>query len=212
MDLEDRIDGDPAELAGRLELLVLRQWVWLGGRRKEVLRALEYPLTTRQLARRIDVMRDGIGYAMRELHQRGLVECLNPTATSCRIYGTTALGARCRQSLFGREEPRDLGAGLEYPPKDDRVFYELLGWCSYVHRSAIIRAMEGQMQPASVKRRAKQLFPDLRMSANNCRDAMKLMESRGIIRRVGVRGKTHPRFALTKLGRRIRELLLVAEG
>ena len=77
---------------------------------------------------------------------------------------------------------------------------------------AIIKAMKEPLQPATIKRRARSLDPNLRMSANNVRDVIRLLLDRGIVRRVEIKKKRHPRYELTELGRVIQELLLRAEG
>ena len=58
-----------------------------------------------------------------------------------------------------------------------------MGQCTGVcfsHRAAVIQALDRAMQPAAIKRKAKSQNPDLKMSANNVRDVIKLFLQRGI--------------------------------
>lgn len=62
------------------------------------------------------------------------------------------------------------------------------------------------INPAQIKRRAKFIFPFLRMSANNARDAIKTMAKKKIVKRDWKsKGKGNP-YNLTEMGIRIVEL------
>ena len=63
------------------------------------------------------------------------------------------------------------------------------------------------MQAAAIKRRARYLDPTVRMSANNVRDVLRALLSRGVVRVVWLRKKAHPRFELTEKGLQLQEQL-----
>ena len=135
----------------------------------------------------------------------GLVKCLNPYATRSRLYWLTPAGILCQKKL---SKDKTLPNIVKYLPDID---WELYGWICYNHRAAIIRALTEPMQPATIKRRAKQQNPKLKMSANNVRDVMKLFLQKEIVKPVKVKKKTHLRYELTELGCRIQGLLSWAE-
>jgi predicted transcriptional regulator len=64
------------------------------------------------------------------------------------------------------------------------------------------------MQAAAIKRKALFQNPQLRMSANNVRDVMKYLLKVGVVRKVNIKRRGHPRYELTDLGEVFKELLL----
>lgn len=67
--------------------------------------------------------------------------------------------------------------------------------------------MTEPMQPATIRRMACRRFPELRMSANNVRDVIKLFQERGLVERVpGRRKRSHPRYVLSEVGEKARWL------
>ena len=51
----------------------------------------------------------------------------------------------------------------------------------------------------------------MKISANNIRDVVKLLLEKGIVQKVQVRKKAHPRYELTDSGNQFRELLMQSE-
>ena len=51
----------------------------------------------------------------------------------------------------------------------------------------------------------------MKISANNIRDVIKLLLEKGIVQKVHIRKKAHPRYELTDSGIKLRELLIQAE-
>jgi hypothetical protein len=49
------------------------------------------------------------------------------------------------------------------------------------------------------------------MSANNARDVIRYLKAKGIVRPVRPRKSKHPKYKLTKIGLKMRQLLLQAE-
>lgn len=165
---------------------------------------LAQPTTALQLARREGVTLDRAGYLFWELACRHLVDCLNATARKSRLYWLTEMGCRCQTRL--RKTLHFSPVTHELPPVD----WFLYGWLCFRHRAAIVAAMNEPLQPATIKRRARQRDQTLRMSANNVRDVMKLFLRRGVVRKVNLPREHHPRYQLTRAGRTFRALLLNA--
>ena len=67
------------------------------------------------------------------------------------------------------------------------------------------------MQPSKVKRILRLRKANIRISANNIRDVIRLLLSKGIVRPVKVKKKAHLRYELTELGIKFRQLLIQAE-
>lgn len=184
----------------------LCQWGMEGPRRAHIITTLRQPLTALQLARREGIDLDRAGYSLWELKTRQLIQCLNRSARNNRVYWLTALGLRCQARLRRRQRLKPL---IHDVPSVD---WDLYGWVNFRHRSAIIRALEEPLQPATIKRRARTREQALRMSANNVRGVIKLFLRRGVVRRVTIPREHHPRYELTKVGQEFRRLLLAAEA
>jgi len=67
------------------------------------------------------------------------------------------------------------------------------------------------MQPSAINRTLRIYKPDVKISANNIRDVVRLLLEKGIVQKVFVRKKAHPRYELTKLGHKLRQLLIQSE-
>ena len=68
------------------------------------------------------------------------------------------------------------------------------------------------MQPSEMKRRLRMKAPDIRISANNVRDIIKLFLAKGLVQKIFVRKKAHARYELTEAGHLHRNLLMRAEA
>jgi len=89
-----------------------------------------------------------------------------------------------------------------------KISWDLYGSVCYRHRSAVVEATRGPMQAALIKRTAFSRDSSLRMSANNVRDVMMYLVETGVVKKIHVRKKRHPRFELTDLGLEFQKLLL----
>lgn len=183
----------------------LYAWLRLGSRRQRILIALHQPMTATQLSRVLEYDAKSCGEGLCELANRGLVRCLNPRANRSRLYWLTELGKDLQGQLSAQQ-------GLP-PARHDFpiVDWDLYGWTLHAHRSQVIKVMEGPMQPAGIKRRARYVNPAIRMSANNVRDVIKLLLERGIVEIVP-RKRGWKRYALTGQGKALRELLYRASA
>ena len=168
--------------------------------------AIKQPLTAKQIGRRTGIPTDTCSYVMTKFAAKGLVICLNPKARNSRLYWIMGVGRRCR---------RQLHQDLNLPEKAydvPGVNWNLYGWVCYSHRAAIIRSMTSPMQPSEVKRVLRVHRPNIRISANNIRDVIKLLLEKGLVQKVFVRKKAHPRYELTGPGNQFRQLLIQAES
>ena len=67
------------------------------------------------------------------------------------------------------------------------------------------------MAPSDIKRKAFQRNAELRMSANNVRDVLKLFLKRRIVHRYSIKKHIRPYYELTGLGKQLQQLLLRSE-
>lgn len=181
-------------------------WVKQAERRQNVLIRLTQPMTANQLARQTRLSRDCCSAALWELATHRLTTCLNPHARSSRLYWLTQQGKTCQRRLY-RE--RGLGIPVSLLPDLDWALY---GWVCFRHRATVIRALTEPLQPAAIKHRARARDPNVRLSANNVRDVIRLFAAKGIVRPVRVRRKAHLRYELTELGLAFQRLLVSAEA
>lgn len=180
-------------------------WLTASERRQEVIVALTQPLTGRQVAKRLGRSGDQCSVYLRDLARHGLVRCLNPKARRSRLYWLTRKGVYCRGEL------RQLYNQPHRGHKCPSVNWKLLGWVCFTHRRAVIKALNRPLQPPAIKRRARLENPELRMSANNVREVIKLFLARGIVRPVKIPRQRYLHYELTEDGRRLRELVIDAE-
>ncbi len=166
---------------------------------------IKQPLTGRQIGRRTGIPIDTCSYVVAKLVTKGLLTCLNPEARNSRLYWTTELGGQYRKRLH-----RDLNLpGKEYDLPS--VNWPLYGWVCYSHRAAVIRTLAEPMQPSEIKRTLRFHRSSIKISANNIRDVVKLLLEKGIVQKVHVRKKAHPRYELTDSGKQFRQLLMQSE-
>ena len=181
------------------------EWIKKEESRGKTLMALNQPLTAKQLAKRTGIPMDSCSYTIAKLTAKGLTTCLNPQARNSRLYWITEPGRRCRKKLH-----QDIN--LPYREHDlPSVNWALYGWLCYSHRAAIIRIFTEPMQPSEIKRTLRIHKPNVKISANNIRDVLKLLLEKGIVQKVFVRKKAHPRYELTDSGKQFRELLIQSE-
>ncbi len=180
-------------------------WLRQGGRHFQSLHHLTQPMTTQQLARHLGISADTCNQVMVQLRTYKCIECLNPEARRSRLYGLTKSGRQYRYCLQ-REQGRE---SLPYYSPD--LDWSLYGWICFSHRSTVLKTMSGPMQAASIKRQAYKNDPNITMSANNARDVLWDFREKGLVRRVDIAGKVHPRYELTPLGKEMQNLLFRAE-
>ena len=180
-------------------------WLSHGELRGQIVAHLKQPSTAKQLTLQHSLSLDSCCYILWELVVYRLISCLNSSARRSRVYWLTPLGENCQRTLRHQQ-------GL--PPRErdfPEIDWDLYGWVCFTHRSAVIRALHGAMQPAAIKRRARLQHPDLKMSANNVRDVMRLFLAKGIVMPVRIRKKKHLRYELTDTGKQLQEILFRAE-
>ena len=188
-----------------MQLSEAYQYIQQSQRRKVVLTAMTQPMTANQLARRTNLSRADCSQVQAELVIHNLVSCLNPLARRSRLYWLTDLGQRVRRRLCS---DRSRASTLQIVSTIDWALY---GQMCFTHRAAVVRALNEPLQPAAIKRRARVRQPQLRISANNVRDIIRLLAAWGVVRPVQVRRKAHARYELTDTGKAIQQLLDRAE-
>lgn len=200
-------DSQPKELAPvkHSGQHALEEWVKRSEIREQLMIWFNQPMTARQFARRLVKNRKSCSAALRALAKHGLTHCLNPSAKENRVYWLTTRGRDVQRRLRKNRELQPLV--IEFPEVD----WDLYGWASFRHRAAIIKNLDGQMQPAHIRRFAHRKDPHLRMSANNVRDIMPTLVDKGIVRKVKIRKRAHWHYELTELGEKLRVLLLHIE-
>lgn len=182
------------------------QWIMENENRKRILIAINQPLTAKQLSKRVGIPVDTCCYLVAKLTFKGILTCLNPDTIKSRLYGLTEFGIRCRNQLH-----QVLGLPhKEYNMPD--INWHLYGWINFNHRSVIIKILNTPMQPAEIKKVLRIHRPNIKISANNIRDIIKLFLARDIVRPVKIRKKVHPRYELTDLGIKLRQLLIRADA
>jgi DNA-binding HxlR family transcriptional regulator len=170
-----------------------------GKLRRNICLAVKQPMTAMQLSGRLGRPLGRCCKALRGLRVHRIVRCLNPGALRNRVFWFTPLGKRLR---------RHLGSAEPFSGKFSCTDWKLYAKLCFSHRSRVIQALTSPMQPSKIKRKAAQLFPGLRMSANNVRDVIRYLVAHGIVRPVQLKKRMHPGYELTEVGQKMRRLLL----
>ena len=179
-------------------------WLIQSGRRKKIIVDFDQPLTTTHIARRAKITLDACLHLIWGMTVYSVIHCLNTDTRHNRLYWLTELGKTCQRKLRRKMGLQPLFHNLPNIP------WNLYSSVCYSHRSAVISAMHEPMQAAAIKRIALRQNPKLRMSANNVRDVMKYLLKEGIVRRITIRRRSHPRYELTDLGKLFKGLLVGA--
>ena len=181
------------------------QYITQSERRKQILLRIIQPITAKQLSKQTGIRLDACSYLLWELAVYEVVHCLNKQARRSRLYWLTDLGISCHKKLHEQQ----LLPRLDYELPD--VDWNLYGRLCFNHRSSVLRAIRKPIQPAAIKREARSQNPLIRMSANNVRDVIRFFLEKGIVSTKYIKGKGHPQYELTELGRQLQLLLLRAE-
>lgn len=182
------------------------EWILQSPSRATVLAALTQPLTATQLSRRTDIDRNRCAKILNRTLLLQLTRCLNGKARRSRVLWVTRSGKECRDWI------RALLGLSEAPPLQRNVDWRLYGWLCFTHRSAVVTALDRPMRPAEIKHRARFLDSDVRISASNVRDIVRLLLPRDIVEPDRIRRRARPRYQLTAKGWQFRELLMRAES
>lgn len=170
--------------------------------RKRILLVMKLPLTAKQISSKLRIELDICSRALKEFAGRGLIECLNPSARNSRLYYLNDFGKQCQKMLR-----KDLNLSEESNLLPD-IDWDLYGWMCFSHRSEVIKSMTEPLQPSNMKRKIRRKNPEVRISANNVRDIIRLFEKRGVVKRVYSKKKAHPQYKLTSTGKQLQELLI----
>lgn len=184
------------------------KWIIERKNRRIVLLSLRQPMTAKQVGRRSGLSLDAVSHLLRRMATKALVVCVNPEARCSRLYRVTDRGRRCQDRIR-----RDLALPRYAQPISDcdGIDWDLYGWICFNHRTVVMRTLTQPMQPSEIKRIIRTRKPHIKISANNIRDVMRLLLSKGIVRPVKVRRKAHLRYELTELGCQLQRLLIRAE-
>ena len=182
-------------------------WLLAGDTRIRIIVNFTQPLTATQLANKARLRPQACRYSLVMLRLRGIVTCFNPDSQYNHVYWLTDCGIACQRKVR-------ITLGLpslshDFPALED---WDLFAFVSYPHRSAVIKALRGTMQPPAIKRRATVQTRRLRMSTDNVRDVVRVLRDKGIVRPVRIRKRAHLRYELTDLGMPLQQLLHRADA
>ncbi len=169
-----------------------------------ILPAFNQPLTAKQLSLKTGIPADTCGYLLSKLAKNNLVNCLNPSAGSSRLYWLTK---------SGRHRQKDICKKMSLPYKEyslPDIDWALYGRICFNQRCAVIKTLTEPMQPARIKQVLRLQRPNIKISANNIRDVIRFLSSEKIVQPVKIKKKAHPRYELTESGHIFRRLLITS--
>ncbi len=181
-------------------------WILKSRNRLLILKALSLPLTVVQIANRVGLAHSGCSRSIGHLKEKNLIFCHNKEARLARLYWLTDWGKYIR-SEFEKSQgfPK-----IESLPRN--LNWNALARSAHRQRSEVIKSLEGTMQAVTVRKKARYLNSNLKMSTNNCRDVIqKFLLKEGIVTKTEVIGKGHIHFKLTEKGEVIKSHLQKAD-
>lgn len=181
------------------------EWIRKEKRRGKLLLAAGQPLTAKQLARKTGIPANSCSYLLAKFTWKKLMTCLNAQARTSRLYGLTKFGISCRRQLH---QEKNLPYCHDELPD---INWPLYGRVCFSHREAVIRMLTEPLQPSALKRKLRLYRPHIKISANNIRDLVKWLLAEGIVEKIFIPKKAHPRYRLTDTGKQFRQLLLRAD-
>ncbi len=107
--------------------------------------------------------------------------CLNPKSRNSRLYGLPKKGIVYRNQLS-----KKYGIPVKKYKLPD-IDWQLYGWVCFDHRIAVIKALNEPMRPSEIKKTLRLHKPNLKISANNIRDIIRLFASKNIVEPVKVK-------------------------
>ena len=185
-----------------MEFNEVYSWLIQSENRKKIIVDFNQPLTATHIARRTDIALNACLHFLWGLTLYDILYCLNKGCRYNKLYWLTELGRACQRKL---RESLALKQVMYCFPK---INWNLFSSVCYSHRSAVIKAISRPLQAAEIKRKALSQNPKLRMSANNVRDVVQYLLSQGIVQKVKIGRRSHPRYELTELGEQLKELLV----
>lgn len=186
----------------KMEFTKVYQWLKENQSRRKILTAATQPMTAKQLSRKTGIPPDTCSHTLRKFTSKGQAVCLNPKSRTSRLYQLTELGIRCQKQVYqDSNHPYK-----EYNLPD--IDWQLYGWVCFNHRCSVIKTLITPLQPSEIKRILRVHRPNIKISANNIRDIIKLFLAKAIVRPVKLRKKAHLRYELTELGDQFRQLLV----
>ena len=185
-----------------MEFNEVYSWLIQSENRKKIIVDFNQPLTATHIARRTDIAFNACLHLLWGLTLYDILYCLNKGSRYNKLYWVTEIGKACQRKL------RESLAMKQVVHCFPIIKWDLFSSVCYSHRSAVIKAISRPMQAAEIKRKALSQNPKLRMSANNVRDVLQYHLREGIVRKVRIRRRSHPRYELTGLGKEFKHLLV----
>ena len=178
----------------------VHKWILEKEDRRKILISIAQPLTARQICNKTDISLDSCSHILRKMKKKNLTLCLNPKSRNSRLYGLTKKGI-----VYQKQLCKKTGIPVKKYNFPD-IDWELYGWACFEHRLAVIKALNEPMRPSEIKKILKVQKPDLKISANNIRDIIRLFTSKNIVEPVKVKKMAYPRYQLTDIGIQLKKL------
>ena len=182
-------------------------YIWLTEKedRRKVLLSMDQPLTAGQISKRVGIPLDSCSHILRKLKKKNMTLCLNPKSRNSRLYGLTQKGKVYRNQLSKKH-----GIPVKKYNLPD-VNWQLYGWVCFDHRAATIKALNEPMRASEIKKILRLHKPNIKISANNIRDIIRLFEAKNIVEPVKVKKMSYPRYQLTDIGIQLKKLIINAQ-
>ena len=181
------------------------KWLTEKEDRRKILIIIDQPVTARQISKRVGIPLDSCSHILRKFRKRNLTLCLNPKLRNSRLYGLTKKGMVYQKDLY-----KKYGIPVKKYNLPD-VDWQLYGWVCFDHRAAIIKALNEPMRASEIKKMLRLHKPNIKISANNIRDIIRLFAAKKIVEPVKVKKMAYPRYQLTDIGIQLKKLITNAQ-
>ena len=181
-----------------------RQIYWLNENKiaKKILCNLKTPMTGRQLSQILKIDLNVCGHILRSFRKRGLAYCCNPQAKISRLYYLTLDGKVCLSKFS------DSGNSNFVSENIYDFDWETFGWVCFSRRASILKVLNEPMNSPTIRRRILSNNYTSSIGEGNIRDVIREFLKKGIVKKVWIRKRVHPRYELTDLGKKLQSLLM----
>lgn len=168
------------------------------------------PMTPTELGDRMDIVLKSASRAVRQLHDHGLVECVNPDASRDRRYRPTEKGRTVLEQLASVDKQ---GGGqpdafaeppLEY---DTGVPEEVQEAAKFVQMSPNRKSVMRHLASSDAPLTPTELAEELDTAFNSVSRALRQLAEREVVECITPESDRYRRYALTETGERVYRLL-----
>lgn len=182
-----------------------------GKNRREVMETLldaGRPMTPKELADELGIVMKSASRAVRQLHERGMVECVNPGAPRDRRYRPTENGRDIQARIEKVEKRKPAGPPTLAEPTDEYsvpASDDVRNAVSHVQASRNRSVVLTQLVESEIPLTPSELSDSLDIGFNSVSRALRQLDRNGLVRCVTPEAEKYRRYEPSEKGRKTAE-------